>query len=153
MHKVSKFKTAMLWFGRILLGSSAVCLVVGTGFAIETVTFVLRAKNATATVVRLDEQASDNGVNYAPVFAFTAADGRQYTVRSRVATDPPGFEVGESANILYVPTNPSGARIASFWQLWTVSVILGFIAVAHGLLGGCLTHFARPKKSSQSVTV
>jgi Protein of unknown function (DUF3592) len=146
-RKVSQFRIVILWFGRILLGTGALCLVVGAGFAIETATFILRATHAAATVVRLDEQTDNDGnLNYAPVFAYTASDQRQYTVRSIVATNPPGFEIGESISVLYLPSNPAHARISSFWQLWFVAFILGVIGIAHGLIGGCLAWFTRSRK-------
>lgn len=152
MRKMSQFKFVLLWFGRIMLGIAAVTVVVGSGFAIETTIFILRSKHATASIVRLEEQTDNDGnVNYAPVFTFTASNSRQYTVRSIVATNPPGFEVGESADILYVPSKPSGARIASFWQMWFVSVLLGIIGVVNGFVGACFAYFARERKSVQAV--
>jgi hypothetical protein len=151
MRKSSKFKTALLWIGRLLLGSCAVCLVVGAGFAIETAAFIARAQHATATIIRLDEQTADDGtLNYAPVFTFTASDLKQYTVRSTVASNPPGFDVGESTEILYVPSNPAGARVSSFWRLWFVTFVLWVIGIVHGLIGGCLAWFARSRKPAST---
>jgi hypothetical protein len=144
VRKDSKFKIVVRWIGRLMVALGAVTFLVGVGFAIETATFVLRAKHAAAIILRLDERENDDGVQYTPVFTFTASDGKQYTVRAIVASDPPAFEVGESADILYVPSKPSGARIASWWQLWFVSLVLGILAVIHGFLGGCLAYLARP---------
>ena len=146
-RKVSQFRTVILWFGRIFLGSGAVCLVVGAGFAIETTAFVLRATHTSATIMRFEEQTNDDGdVNYAPVFTYTASDRKQYTVRSIVATNPPGFEIGESIKVLYLPSNPAGARISSFWQLWFVTFSLGVTGIALGLIGACLAWFTRSRK-------
>jgi hypothetical protein len=66
---------------------------------------------------------------YAPVFSFSAADGRTYTVTSNVSSYPSDFSVGVSVRVRYDPANPQNARIHTFNQTWGVAVNAGITAV------------------------
>ncbi len=116
-------------------------LTVALGFGFYTGGFLARSVAAKGTIVSLEPVPDEENdtVNYAPVFAFTAADGHAYTVRSGTATNPPGFVVGEDVRVLYVKSDPEGAKLASFWQLWFVTVLLAglgtlFTGAGYGIL-------------------
>ena len=117
-------KPLLLLFGWWLLGGGSCTLAVGVGFGFYTSIFMLRSTTANGTVVRFVAQTDDEGTtNYAPVFSFTATSGQVYTVRSGVATNPPGFDEGQSVRVRYIKSDPSNAKLDSFWQLWTITVI------------------------------
>jgi len=115
-------------------------IAVSFGFTIWTSIFLARSVAATGSIVSLLPNPDvENGVmNYAPVFAFTAADGKTYTVISGLSTNPPGFVVGQTVRVIYQMSHPESAKLASFWQLWFVSIVVAglgvFILIAGYLL-------------------
>lgn len=125
--------------------SGACCLILSAIFAIGRAFFIRNAIAATGSVVRLEERfnADTQSVEYAPVFGFTAKDGRNYTISSQIATSPPEFVVGDKVRILYSRNNPQEARIASFWQFWFLPVVLALISAAHGCIVSVLLLFER----------
>ena len=81
-------------------------------------------------VSMLQTQSQEDGsVAYAPIFKFTAGDGRSYTVSSGVSSNPPAFYQGQRVQVRYEKDHPDGARIASFWQLWLFPVVFGILSV------------------------
>jgi uncharacterized protein DUF3592 len=119
-------------------------LLIGLGVAVYTTHFVHSSAIAEGKVLSLREVVSHSddadqheSITYAPVFTFKAADGASYTVSSDTGSSPPGFAVGETVRVLYSPSNPPGARIDSFAQLWFTPMVFGGLgtgAIAAGLL-------------------
>ena len=126
---------------RIVLSvTTSCCAVLCIGSAIYTAVFLGTAQKATGKVVELNERfnSAADATEYAPVFSFTAQDGKTYTVSSSTASNPSGFEIGDPVVVLYSKSNPEGARIASFVQLWLVPMVFLIIGVVHGLIAGFL---------------
>ena len=132
----------------VLLVSTSCCVVLCIGFAIYTAVFLGTAQKATGKVVQLNERfdSAANAIEYAPVFSFATPDGKTYTESSSTASNPSGFAVGDSVVVLYSKSNPGGARIASFVQLWLVPMVFLIIGVAHGLIAGFLFFLERRRK-------
>lgn len=112
-------------------------LAVGLGFTAYTTWFLHHSATIKGTIVSLREvhDAQDDSITYAPVFTFTASDGRSYAVSSNTGNNPPAFTTGQPIDIRYNPTNPNGAKIDTFLQLWLfplVFAILGALATAFG---------------------
>jgi len=96
---------------------------------IHTERFLHHAYRVTGQIVRLNQDDNDGHRLYAPVFRFTAEDGRMYTVESNNYSSPPEFVAGQTVPILYIPSEPASARIETSWQLRgmeTVSLLLGW---------------------------
>jgi hypothetical protein len=90
-------------------------LVAGLGIAVYTSIWLYRSVPGRGTVIELIPQNDDDGnVNYAARFKFIALDGKVYTVASDVATNPPGFEVGEEVRLRYLSTKPTSAKLFLF---------------------------------------
>jgi hypothetical protein len=138
-------------------------LLVGLGFAIYTTYFIRSSAVADGKVLSLRETVkhSDNpnqsdSITYAPVFTFKAADGASYTISSDTGSLPAGFAVGEIVHVLYLPSNPSGARIDSFEQLWIFPLIFGLLGLGVTAAGLLLLHLERRRirrEVSQNITV
>jgi hypothetical protein len=112
-----------------------VLIVYGIASFIHTRYFVRQCAETSGEVIRLErsQYPDEYGYSYAPVFSFTAADGRSFTVTSKVSSSPPGFAEGEQVRVRYDPSNPNDARIHTFFQTWGTAVIpllvgLGFLA-------------------------
>ena len=72
----------------------------------------------------------------APVFSFPAADGRTYTVKSKIRSTIPAFHEGERVEVLYPAQAPAKAKINSFLELHFFSAVLAGAALVFGALAG-----------------
>ncbi len=111
---------------RAWLYGGVASLAVGCGFGVYTTIWLHRSTVTKGTIISLlpVSNRENNTTNYAPVFAFTAKDGQTYKVTSGVATNPPGFEIGQHVSVLYILAKPDSAKLDSFWQLWFVSIVV-----------------------------
>ncbi|MFY9853854.1 MAG: DUF3592 domain-containing protein [Terracidiphilus sp.] len=133
---------------RAWIACGIACLLLAPVFGIYTVTFIHRAATASGSIVRLIEATGENNetLNYAPVFAFTASNGYNYTVTSSTASNPPEFTVGQVVQVLYEKSNPSHARLASFWQLWFLPVLLSGLGTVFSGAGYLLLRYECRRK-------
>ena len=131
------FKRGMCIFGTIWLIIGLIAIAVGAGFAIHTQLFLSSSIAATGIVQSLVEQPGQQNMSssYAPVFTFTAQDTQTYTITSHIASNPPGYTVGQQVKVLYQANDPSAARLDSFFQLWFVPLICSGIGVPFSLIG------------------
>lgn len=120
----------------LLFGGICLCLI-GLGFGTYTSIFLIQSVSAKGVIVDLDEipDAENGNVNYAPVFTFTAEDGQTYTVRSRVASNPPSFSKGQQVKVLYRRSSPGAAKLGYFGQLWFVTLVFVGLGAAFGIPG------------------
>lgn len=118
---------------RVTMLGAIICFGIAIISARATTTFMRTAIKANGAIVDLVRVGYGHDVTYAPVFRFTAADGRSYTIKSRASTNPPEFTVGQTVQILYRPNDPAHARLSTTGQLWLLPMILG--------LGGLIFSF------------
>lgn len=128
-----------MFVGALCVGGVALCLVALIA-TLHTAMFLRHSVTTMGTVVNnvLIETRNDNGTTmdtYAPVFKYEANDGRSYTVQSKTSSMPAEFAVGQRVRILYDPRHPSRAKPDSFWQLWTLPLILGILGIATSFAG------------------
>jgi hypothetical protein len=139
--------------------SSVCCLTLSVAFAVYTFIFIGTATRARGEVVKIEAHpdSEDNSGIYAPVLRFIASDGKAYTITSNISTSPPEFSVGQSVQVLYRQSDPEGARIATFGHLWLLPIVLAFIGIIHGLIGGACRRLERrfdrrnPQASAQAI--
>ena len=129
----------------VLLLAGPCCLLISAGFGIRVWLQLRNGLRAEGTVVRMATvHGRDGGADmYAPVFIFESTAGRQYTVTSATASDPPEFTVGDRVEVVYQKDRPAGARISSFWQLWFLPMVCVFFAVGLSGAGLLLQIFER----------
>ena len=58
---------------------------------------------------------------------------RLVTIQSKVAWDPPPYQVGQTVRVLYPPARPERGRVSSFWEHMP-AILAGIIAVVFGLI-------------------
>src|SRR5579871_6299377 len=132
-------------------------LATGCAFGIYRSIWLYRSVPAKGVITSVSEVTGeqDRTVNYAPTFTFKAENGQAYNVTSGVASNPPGFEVGQEVRVRYIGSNPMSAEIDSFWQLWLVTVVccgLGTLFAGAGyLLFRYERHSALPHEQSISM--
>jgi hypothetical protein len=123
----------LLFVGFCLFGGAVVS-------AIQTEVFLGKSVSVAGKVVSLRSKVDyDGSTTYAPVFSFTAGDGRSYTVSSNAFANPADFSPGQSVTVLYVKDLPAEVRIDTFYQVWGMAEVLaiiaaGFIAMGTGFL-------------------
>jgi hypothetical protein len=104
------------------------CLIIYSFLSIaRTKNFLLRSDEVEGKVIRLERSKDHDeyGYTYAPVFTFTTAGGRQYTVTSDSGSSPPSFREGESVRVRYEPDHPMNARINTTFQTWGTAIVSG----------------------------
>jgi hypothetical protein len=101
---------------------------------IRTEVFLHRSVSADGTVIRLVAD-HDETVHYAPVFAFTALNGRAITIQSTAYSVPPEFGVGQKVPILYEKDHPERARIATHWQVHGAEDVSGMVGLGFAGIG------------------
>lgn len=102
--------------------------------------FLAAAERAEGTVIDLlpSRSSSSDSVLYSPVVEFKTPDGREYEVRSKVASSPPSYEEGEKVTVLYRPEAPGDAQIDGFFSLWGGTAILGALGTVFFSIGAAL---------------
>lgn len=94
--------------------------------------FANGAQRAAGEVTALERR----GKGTVPVVQFkTGVEGQPITIKGRVSTSPPSFEIGETVTVLYHPTAPEDARIDTFFERFFIPVIFGILALVFGLVG------------------
>jgi len=155
MRKHGLFKRILRFLGWWCFAGGLGGLAVALGFAIYNGIFLLRSVPANGTIVRLEEvpDESSGETNYAPVFSFTAADGKSYTIRSGTASNPPGFAEGQIVRVLYVKSNPEGARLSSILQLWFATFVVAGLSGFYTGVGYLLLRFTRVRRQNSTLAV
>lgn len=75
------------------------------------------------TVIGMEESNTDGSSAYSPIVEFTA-NGQTYTFESENASSPPAYQVGETVNVRYDPTDPNTAQIDKFTERWLMPILL-----------------------------
>ena len=84
-------------------------------------------------VIELRPDMQDNDITYRAVFRFADETGKEHTVTSSHNSKPATHRVGDQVTVLYPPGHPEAANIDSFWELWFMPAIFGFLAAAFGI--------------------
>lgn len=129
------------WVGRgiayVLIGSfclvGPLLLCIGLGSALQRTALLYSGLRADGTVIAKRATGSSR-VTYAPVFQFTAADGRSYIVNSDVSGRESAFDYGEHVRVLYRPDHPESARIDALASLWTFPFVFGVVGGAFSVI-------------------
>jgi hypothetical protein len=126
MSPVNTFKYVFAAFGLL-------ALLVGLGSCAHTRSFLARAARTQGTVIRMERVLTNdttghsyNNYSYRPVVRFEYQD-QTIVFASQAASNPPSYSEGEIVPVLYLPYDPSNARIDSFFSLY------GFAAIALGM--------------------
>jgi hypothetical protein len=121
----------------VFLGSFCIAgpllLLVSLGTAVQRAVLVHSGLRADAIVIAKRQMASSRS-SYAPLFQFTASDGRTYTVSSDVYGREADFSFGERVHVLYPQGRPQSARIDAFAQLWTSVLVTGVVGAGFSVV-------------------
>ena len=113
----------------------AIVMLALTAYTVfDTRQFMSGALIAEGTVTDLSESIDpdDNSSTWYPIVQFTARNDQEVEFRSNIGSNPPSFEIGDIVEVAYQPDNVESARVNTFGQLWTMSLILGFLSTIFG---------------------
>jgi len=114
----------------ILLLAGVGLLFLGAHLHQKTAEFLARAVRAPGSVVQLATNHSSDGADtYAPVVEFEH-QGRKYTFKDSISSNPPSYRRGDAVGVLYDPDRPRDARIdRGRWNKAVPILIGGFGAL------------------------
>jgi hypothetical protein len=140
-----KIVTILKWLFAVL---GAGMLIGAAVSLVHTRSFLAQASRAQGTVVALQPRhsrhtntngtnSSDTGdsVTFAPLVRFSYAS-QVIDFTSSSSSNPPSYRIGETVRVLFLESNPSSARIDSFFPVWGATVILSSLGSVFFLIGG-----------------
>jgi hypothetical protein len=127
----------------IFLGIGLAMLAGAAYWASSVEQFARGASHAPGTVIALERSHSSSSNSYYPVVRYRTAAGQDLTFRSSFGSNPPSHAVGEQVELLYNESDPSDARIKSFFALWGGQAIFGAIGAVFALVGGGIIYWRR----------
>ncbi|MES2820985.1 MAG: DUF3592 domain-containing protein [Pseudomonadota bacterium] len=107
----------------------------------STSSFIDQATSAEGTVVDLVASRSSNSTTYRPVVRFLSQSGQNVEFTSSTGSSPASYSTGEKVEVLYLASDPQGAQISGFFDLWGGSVILAGLGSVFFLVGGGIILF------------
>jgi hypothetical protein len=97
-----------------------VAFLIGRGFAIYKSIWLFRSAPASGLIVELNPiKDQEYTTSYVLRFTFSDNRGRAYTVTCPASR----IRVGEHVLVRYIRSNPSSAKLDSFWPLWLVPFV------------------------------
>ena len=126
----------------VITGFGCLGILAGIAFLVGTIRFLRSAEPAAATVVEYETRVSRDSEGGSvqllhPIVQFEDRDGRTQRVTMHCGSSgAPPFPTGSRVEVLFLPNDPSGARIRSFSHLWLFPVVFlaaGLFGMAFGL--------------------
>jgi Protein of unknown function (DUF3592) len=120
-----------------------VLLVVAAAIAYSTVSFLAAAERVDGEVVDMTERTSTStsssggtstSTSWYPTVEF-GVDGETYSFQSNTGSNPPAYDVGDTAEVAYDPNDPNDARLASFGWAFLAPLIVGGLGIVFTPLG------------------
>ena len=112
--------------------------------------FLQSSLKSTGTVTGLDLKQSTDSSSYYPVVQFRTLENQVINFTSSAGSNPASYQVGETVEVNYNPTNPTSAKINDFMSNGFSVLILGFIGTVFTYSGGIflsnIIRFRRKKK-------
>ena len=102
----------------------------------KTVGKVINVNSSTSTSSDMDGYTTTSTI-YTPEIEFTTATGEKVVYASNVGTSNKNkWRIGKEVEVLYNPKNVDDAKINTNMQLYFSPIILGFLGVIFGIIGG-----------------
>jgi hypothetical protein len=149
MHKNPGVNVGKL-VGGIFMSLGIIMLAVAAYFVVSNYEFSERAITVKGKVIDYDSYVSidDDGRSttmYTPTFEYEF-QGKTYTYKSSTSTSSKDYELNEFVDVLVDPEEPAEVLIDSFWMIWFVPILLGFLGTLFTGLGS-LAYFILGKHS------
>lgn len=133
---LSGVRAAKRFGGAVIFGLIGLALLAGAVFArLQVSRAEANFVSTQGDVVAMVRGTGRSSGSTAPEVRFIARDGRSYTVRGTVYSNPPAHKVGDRVDVQYDPANPADARINDFLNTWFLPLLLGGLGCLFGLIG------------------
>lgn len=97
--------------------------------------FLQSSLKSTGTVTRLDLKQSSDSSSYYPVVQFRTLENQVINFTSSAGSNPAPYQVGETVEVNYNPTNPNSAKINDFMSNWLTVLIFGIMGTLFSYIG------------------
>lgn len=134
-NKIKDINPALI-VGWVFSGVGLILIAVGTILIWSDRSEAAREQVVDGKVITLNY----NGSSSAPVVEFRV-NGQRHRIEGTVWSTPPAFEVGEAVRVRITDGNTRTARIDSWMERYFVIVLLAFLAIVFGGIGGALLYF------------
>jgi hypothetical protein len=124
-----------MWYN-ITFATGIILLLISLYILKGSLAFLRNNKRATATVIEMLTVKDSDGDTYKPVFKFKTESKEEVIFKSSTSSRPPAWHVGEETTIIYDPSNPSSARLMTYFGMFSWSIILMAIAMPMIVIGG-----------------
>jgi hypothetical protein len=120
------------WAGYFLAAGGIAMIVAGIWYAVESMEFLDTTARTEGTVIALKRERGSKGMALdLPVVRFTSPEsGETVEFKSRFGIRPSPFAVGDPVEVAYDPSDPSRAKIDSFWTIWFLPILLALFGLA-----------------------
>jgi hypothetical protein len=115
-----------------------------------TSSFLSDAARANGTVVGFEESRGDTGTIYKPVVVFFTEANEPVKFVSRSGRGKPSVLKGDTVEVLYSPSEPNGARLDGFFELWGGTVIFASFGTPFFIIGAGLYLAGRSKRRKRA---
>jgi hypothetical protein len=140
-------------FVRLFLTGALVAFALGIWQVADRRRFLREAEKTVGTVVRLEKTSSVSNLKrstsqvvYRAVVSYRTSAGQIAEFRDQVSSRPARFEVGDTVDVWYRPSNPRQAIVyRSWWSVWFGAVIglgLGVLFTVCAFLGDVMLRTA-----------
>jgi hypothetical protein len=125
-----------MWYTITLI--AGVLILISSLFALrESLEFLRSSERAVATVMDLEHvQDSDGDITFKPIFKFTTNLNQEVIYRHHSSSKPASWQFGEQATIAYKASDPSDAKLMTYFGVFNWTVILMSIAMPMIVIGG-----------------
>jgi len=124
-------------------------LVIGILVVLTGIPFFIRDRRFNETAIRvpgkiveMSEEKMGKDVSYFPVFSFIDRSGTSHTVRARLGSSHPRYEVGDAVEVLYPADDPDQARLNNFLMVWMWPIVFAGTGLILMIVGVLLWHGA-----------
>lgn len=127
---------------KIFCGLCVVFILIGAGSAVQRLIYLGEAVTTHAKITNLIERKNDNGDTlYAPVYVFEDQNGNEVKIISSTASWPPVGEIGDSIEVLYLPSDPQRSIQNSFFTKWGLPAIAAGLGLFYFIVFALVAYF------------
>lgn len=122
--------------GIVLMLASVITFGIGIYFYASTKSFLRTAVRTQGTVLEvLRERTRDGTTTYRPTFFFIDQHRQEHRIPSRLCSNPPRFETGQTVSLVYDPDDPMTVTDDSIISVWFGFVFCGITSASFLSMG------------------
>jgi hypothetical protein len=140
---MSKVKYMFTLLGMAMLLGALFCYY-------NTSRFLTSAIVTEGMVVGFQELRGESSSTYKPIVVFMTEDEETVKFTSSVGSGRPSYSKGDDVKVLYLSSDPQGAKLDGFFDLWGGVVILATVGSPFFLTGFLMLAFGRLKQRKRT---